>query len=93
MRHYKRPLTIARANLDYQLNEHHNFNLNYHLSRTGNDRYDDLDDTFEASKDIVTKHILGFSYNQSLLNGKMENVFFIKDTSTTRISDKLTRAA
>ena len=79
MRHYKRPLTIARANLDYQLNEHHNFNLNYHLSRTGNDRYDDLDDTFEASKDIVTKHILGFSYNQSLLNGKMENVFFIKD--------------
>ena len=30
-------------------------------------------------KDVVTKHILGLSYNQSLLDGKMENVFFIKD--------------
>ena len=79
MRHYKRPLTVVRANLDYKLNNHHNFNLNYHLSRTGNDRYDDLDTTFEPSNDVVTKHILGFSYNQSLLDGKMENVFFIKD--------------
>lgn len=79
MRHYKRPLTVVRANLDYKLNNHHNFNLNYHLSRTGNDRYDDLDTTFEPSNDVVSKHILGFSYNQSLLEGKMENVFFIKD--------------
>ena len=30
MRHYKRPLTIMRTNLDYQLNTHHSFNLNYH---------------------------------------------------------------
>ena len=79
MRHYKRPLTIMRTNLDYQLNTHHSFNLNYHLSRTGNDRFDDLDTSFEPSKDVVTKHILGLSYNQSLLDGKMENVFFIKD--------------
>ncbi len=57
IRHYKRPLTIARANLDYQLNEHHSFNLNYNLSRTGNDRYDDLDQSFEPSNDAVTKHI------------------------------------
>ena len=67
MRHYKRPLTVVRANLDYKLNNHHNFNLNYHLSRTGNDRYDDLDTTFEPSNDVVSKHILGLSYNQSLL--------------------------
>ena len=79
MRHYKRPLTVVRANLDYKLNNHHNFNLNYHLSRTGNDRYDDLDTTFEPSNDVVSKHILGLSYNQSLLEGKMENVFFIKN--------------
>lgn len=72
MRHYKRPLTIMRTNLDYQLNTHHSFNLNYHLSRTGNDRFDDLDTSFEPSKDVVTKHILGLSYNQSLLDGKME---------------------
>lgn len=49
------------------------------MSRTGNDRFDDLDTSFEPSKDVVTKHILGLSYNQSLLDGKMENVFFIKD--------------
>ena len=49
MRHYKRPLTIMRTNLDYQLNTHHSFNLNYHLSRTGNDRFDDLDTSFEPS--------------------------------------------
>lgn len=79
MRHYKRPLTIVNANLDYQLNEHHNFNFNYHLSRTGNDRYDDVDASFEASNDVVTKHILGLSYNQSFFDGKMNNVFFVKD--------------
>ena len=79
MRHYKRPLTIARANLDYQLNEHHGFNLNYNLSRTGNDRYDDLDKSFEPSNDAVTKHILGLTYSQSFFDGKMQNVFFAKD--------------
>ena len=79
MRHYKRPLTNIRANLDYELNNHHSFNLNYQLNRTGNDRYDDVDTEFEASNDVVTKHILGLSYNQSLFNGKMENVFFMKD--------------
>lgn len=79
IRHYKRPLTIARANLDYQLNEHHGFNLNYNLSRTGNDRYDDLDRTFEPSDDAVTKHIVGLTYSQSLFDGRMQNVFFAKD--------------
>jgi outer membrane receptor protein involved in Fe transport len=79
MRHYKRPLTIVRANLDYELNNRHSFNLNYQLNRTGNDRYDDVDTGFEASNDVVTKHILGLSYNQSVFNGKMKNFFFIKD--------------
>lgn len=79
MRHYKRPLTIARANLDYRLDGHHSFNLNYHLSRTGNDRYDDLDQSFVPSNDAVTKHIIGLTYSQSLFDGKMQNVFFAKD--------------
>ena len=79
IRHYKRPLTIARANLDYRLNGHHGFNLNYHMSRTGNDRYDDLDQSFEPSNDAVTKHIIGLTYSQSFLDGKMQNVFFAKD--------------
>ena len=79
MRHYKRPLTLVRINFDYQLNEHHGFNVNYLLNRTGNNRWDDLDDTFEASNDILSKHITGISYEQSFFNGKMENTFFLKD--------------
>ena len=79
MRHYNRPATIARANLDYALNAHHALNLNYLLTRTGNDRYDEVDTEFEASNDILAKHILGLSYNQSFFEGKMENTFFVKD--------------
>ncbi len=79
MRHYKRPLTIVRTNLDYRLNSRHNLNLNYHLSRIGNDRYDETDEEFKPSDDVVTKHILALSYNQSLFDGKMSNVFFVKD--------------
>lgn len=77
--HYKRPLTIVRANLDYRLNNQHSFNLNYQLSRTGNDRYDDLDKSVMPSNDAVTKHIIGLTYNQYLFDEKMQNVFFIKD--------------
>ena len=79
IRHYKRPLTIVRVNLDYQLDGHHGLNLNYHMNRTGNDRYDDLDQSFEPSNDAVTKHIIGLTYSQSFFDGKMQNVFFAKD--------------
>ena len=79
MRHYKRPLTIGRANLDYRLDNHHSLNLNYLLSRIGNDRYDEADTDFEASNDILAKHVTGFSYNQSLLEEKMSNTFFVKN--------------
>lgn len=79
LRHYKRPLTIVRTNLNYQLNSHHGLNLNYLLNRTGNNRYDEIDEDFEETNDILSKHVLGFSYNQSLFEDRMENIFFIKD--------------
>lgn len=79
LRHYKRPLTIVRTNLDYRFNPHHSLNLNYLLSRTGNDRYDEIDTEFEPSNDILAKHIIGLSYNQSFFRGKMDNTFFVKD--------------
>lgn len=79
IRHYKRPLLVARANLDYRPNAHHGINLNYNLNRTGNDRYDDLDKDFVPSNDVVTKHIIGLTYTQSFFNEKMQNVFFVKD--------------
>lgn len=79
LRHYKRPLTIIRGNLDYRINPNHSLNFNYLLNRTGNNRFDDIDVEFEPSNDILAKHILGLSYNQSFFNQKMENTFFVKD--------------
>lgn len=79
IRHYKRPKTITRTNFDYRLNEFHSFNVNYLLDRMTNDRYDDIDVDFESSTDVLAKHILGLSYHQSILKGRMDNTFFIKE--------------
>lgn len=79
MRHYKRPRTIARANFDYRLNTSHSFNVNYLMNRMNNERYDDVEADFEASNDVMAKHILGLSYRQSLFNERMDNSFFIKE--------------
>lgn len=79
LRHYKRPTTMFRSNWDYRINQHHSINFNYLVNRTGNDRYDDVDDSFVPSNDIVCKHIIGLSYHQKFLQNKIENTFFVKD--------------
>ena len=79
MRHYRRPLTLLRTDLGYQIAEGHLLNLTYALNRTGNDRWDDVDKTFEAANDVLAKHILGLAYNQTLLKGRMSNTLFVKD--------------
>lgn len=81
MRRYVRPLTVARANFNYMINDQHSLNFNYMLTHTGNRRTDDLglDEDFTPSNDKVAKHIIGLTYNQSLFGGKMVNAFFLKD--------------
>lgn len=79
LRHYKRPTTMFRSNWDYRFNPQHAVNLNYLVNRTGNDRYDEVDSSFEPSNDVVCKHIIGLSYYQQLWQDKMENTFFVKD--------------
>lgn len=79
LRHYKRPTTMFRLNWDYRFNPQHAVNLNYLVNRTGNDRYDEVDSSFEPSNDVVCKHIIGLSYHQQLWQDKMENTFFVKD--------------
>lgn len=79
LRHYKRPTTMFRSNWDYRIGPQHALNVNYLLSRTGNDRYDEVDSSFEPSNDVVCKHIIGLSYQQQLLQDRMENTFFAKD--------------
>lgn len=79
IRHYNRPFTVVRGNLDYAFSASHSINLNYMLNRTGNNRYDELDTDFEAANDVLCKHIVGLAYHQSLWNGRMENSFFVKN--------------
>ena len=79
MRHFKRPLTIARADLNYRISDHHLLNISYALNRTGNNRWDEIDQSFTPANDILAKHIFGLAYNQSLFNGRMNNTFFLKE--------------
>ena len=78
-RHIKRPLTLLRADFNYRLAHHHLLNLSYSLNRTGNDRWDEVDTSFQPANDVFAKHIFGLAYNHSLFNGRMYNTFFLKD--------------
>jgi len=79
MRHYLRPMTIVRGNFDYHLAEGHSLTLNYQLNRTGNRQTDEVDKSYVPTRDVLSKHVLGLSYNQSLMGGRMSNAFFVKD--------------
>ena len=79
LRHYRRPLTIVRADLNYDLSTTHKINLSYSMNRTGNDRWDEVDKSFEPANDVLAKHIVGLAYNQTLLNGHLNNTLFVKD--------------
>ncbi len=91
-RHYKRPLTVIRMNLGYDICYNHSVGLNYMLSRTGNNRYDtasdyysdshDYDASFIPSEDLLDKHILGLGYDQSFWGGRLSNTFFLKNYIT-----------
>ena len=61
------------------MNNHHSLNLNYLLSRIGNDRYDEADTDFEASMIFWPKHVTGFSYNPVLLERQNEQYLFVKN--------------
>ena len=79
LRNYHRPMTLVRSNFDYRLVEGHALALNYMLNRTGNRQDDEWDKDYVPTDDALTKHIIGLSYNQSLLGGRMDNAFFVKD--------------
>ena len=78
-RHIKRPQTVVKTDFRYILNEHHLLNLSYALNRTGNNRWDDVEQDFQPANDVLAKHILGLSYNQVFWDGRMSNTFFVKD--------------
>jgi outer membrane receptor protein involved in Fe transport len=79
LRVYKRPLTVLNAGIDYSINDYHTIAFNYMYNRRGNDRHDEYDKTFEATNDVVNKHILSLTYLQSLVNNKLQLSYFVKD--------------
>ena len=79
VRVYKRPLTVANAGADYDINEHHNVAFNYMLNRTSNRRHDKLDRTFEPSRDVVTKQIISLTYTQTFFDTRWQTSYFVKD--------------
>ena len=79
LRHYHRPMTVVRTSLDYRLAPGHELALNYLLNRAGNRQEDTWDKDFEPTDDVLFKHVLGLSYDQSLLSGRLNNTFFVKD--------------
>ena len=79
LRDYLRPLTVVRGNLNYDIAAGHEISLNYMLNRSGNKQEDSWDRDFVPTNDILTKHIAGLSYDQSLMEGRMNNTFFLKD--------------
>ena len=78
-RHYRRPMTVVRSNLAYRVADGHEVALNYLLNRTGNKQTDAWDADFVPTDDVLAKHIVSLSYDQSLLGGRMNNAFFVKD--------------
>ena len=76
---YKRPITVLNTGADYTLNSIHSLSLNFMLNRTGNNRSDLKDESFEPSKDALTKYILSLTYTQNLISGRMLNTFFVKN--------------
>ncbi len=79
LRNYRRPLTIGRATADYRIADGHSLTLNYMLSRVENRQDDEYDATFEPTNDVLSRHIIGLAYSQTLFKGRMDNVFFLKD--------------
>lgn len=79
IRVYSRPLTVLSAGVDYDINEHHNVALNYMLNRTGNSRHDEVDTSFEPSRDVVTKQIVSLTYTQTFFDTRWQTSYFVKD--------------
>lgn len=92
IRHYKRPNTSARVNLDYRLDRHSSFNLNYLLNATADQmKQETIDETQGegGATDYLTRHFLNLSYDLSLWDGKWHNTFFVKEfINNVRIEEK-----
>jgi outer membrane receptor protein involved in Fe transport len=73
-----RPRSYARVNLSYELSPVHSFNLNYTFDHIQNKNYNELIADKDYNPGKIGKHILGFAYQQNLLEGRWTNTLFGK---------------
>ncbi|MCX2453846.1 TonB-dependent receptor [Pedobacter sp. PLR] len=73
-----RPRTYAMANLSYVINSQHSLNLNYTLDHLKNESFNQLQVERDSLPGVINKQILGFAYQQNLLDNKLSNTIFGK---------------
>lgn len=73
-----RPRTYAMANLSYVINNQHSLNLNYTFDHLRNRNYNELLTDHDETPGLLKKQILGFAYQQDLLDKKLVNTVFAK---------------
>lgn len=79
IRHYDRPQVTLRANLAYEFGFGGSVDFNYLLSSIRNNRYDDLDQQFVPTSDLMDKHTMSLSYSQAFLGDRLSGTLFLKD--------------
>ncbi|MBB2148021.1 TonB-dependent receptor [Pedobacter gandavensis] len=73
-----RPRTYAMGNLSYVINNQHSLNLNYTIDHLKNENYNQLQVGRDSLPGTVNKQIIGFAYQQNLLDNKLSNTIFGK---------------
>lgn len=76
--HIIRPRNYARANLSYEINDHHSLNLNYTIDNISNRTYNELIVDKDYNPGQITKHIVGLAYQQNFFRKKLTNTYFAK---------------
>ena len=79
LRHTLRPLLLGRLSLQYAPRGRGTWGLNCLVSRIGNSRYDDLDQSFAPATDVLSKSIMGLTYSRDLWGNRWRVLFFLKD--------------
>uniref|UniRef100_UPI002614C82F carboxypeptidase-like regulatory domain-containing protein n=1 Tax=uncultured Porphyromonas sp. TaxID=159274 RepID=UPI002614C82F len=79
LRHIKRPTTVVRTNLSYQLTRTSSLNLNYTLTANHNNRSDSYDEDFIPTSDFLARHIVGLSYSKYWWGDRVNSTIFLKD--------------
>jgi len=73
-----RPRTYAMGNLSYVINSKHSLNLNYTLDHLKNENFNQLQVDRDSLPGLINKQIVGFAYQQNLLENRLVNTLFAK---------------